>query len=279
MIRNKKTVTGFEYLQIENKSATAKIALQGGHLFHYQHHGKKPLLWLSKKSLFTNGKAIRGGIPICWPWFGKHRSNPELPQHGFARTSLFEFLESTEVDEYITEITLQLQSSEESLSLWPFTFQLFLHITVGPTLKVALTTRNCDSKSFTISSALHTYFAVSDISKVSVQGLDRIRYWDVLTNEIKRQQGDIQIREEVDRVYQKTTDTILLHDEDRTLQIVPEGSSSAVVWNPWQEKTKRMKDMQEDAYKTMLCIETANALEDEQELEAGKEHTLQVTLI
>lgn len=278
MITNKKTVTGFEYLEIENKSAIAKIALQGGHLFHYQQQGKKPLLWLSKKSHFTSGKAIRGGIPICWPWFGKHRSNPTLPQHGFARTSLFEFLESTEPDESITEITLQLQNSEETLSLWPFKFQLFLRITVGSTLKVALTTRNCDSKSFTISSALHTYFAVSDISKVSVQGLDTRTYWDALTNEIKAQKGDIQIREEVDRVYQKTTDTLLLCDRDRTLQITPEGSSSAVVWNPWQEKTNRMTDMQEDAYKTMLCIETANALEDARKLDSGKEHTLQVTL-
>ena len=278
MITNKTTATGFEYIEIENKSATARIALQGGHLFHYQQQGKKPLLWLSPKSHFEKGKAIRGGIPICWPWFGKHSSNPDLPQHGFARISSFEFLESTEPDEYTSTVVLQLQSSEETLPLWPFQFQLFLHITVGATLTVALTTRNCDSKSFTISSALHTYFSVSDINNISVQGLDTIGYWDALTDEIKIQKGDIQISEEVDRVYQKTTGPLLLRDSDRVVHISPEGSSSVVVWNPWIEKTRRMADMQEDAYKTMLCIETANAVEDSRNLGIGEEHTLQVVL-
>lgn len=278
MITNKTTASGFDYIEIENKSATARIALQGGHLFHYQQQGKKPLLWLSAKSHFEKGKAIRGGIPICWPWFGKQSSNPDLPQHGFARNSSFEFLESSEPDERTSTVVLQLQSSEKTLPIWPFQFQLFLYITVGAKLTVALTTRNCDTKSFKISSALHTYFSVSDISKVSVQGLDTIKYWDALTGEIKIQTGDIQISEEVDRVYQKTTGSLLLRDTDRTVNIIPEGSSSAVVWNPWIEKTQRMADMQEDAYKTMLCIETANAMEDSRTLVSGEEHTLQVTL-
>ncbi len=278
MITNKKTANGFAYIEIENKSASARIALQGGHLFHYQQQGEKPLLWLSQKSHFESGKAIRGGIPICWPWFGKNLTHKDLPQHGFARISPFELLESNEPDEHTSVVVLQLQSSEKTLLLWPFQFQLFLRITVGSTLKVALTTRNCDSQSFTVSSALHTYFAVSDISRVSVQGLNKVRYWDALTDQIKRQQGDVLIGEEVDRVYQKTTESLLLRDAVREVHIRPEGSSSAVIWNPWKEKTRRMADMQEDAYKTMLCIETANALEDARNVLAGEEHSLQVTL-
>jgi glucose-6-phosphate 1-epimerase len=278
MITSKKKANGFEYIEIENNSATARIALQGGHLFHYQQHGKKPLLWLSQKSHLETGKAIRGGIPICWPWFGRLPSAPDLPQHGFARTSSFALLESSEPDEHTSTVVFQLQNSRETLALWPFQFQLFLHITVGPTLKVALTTRNCDSKAFTISSALHTYFAVSDINKVFVQGLDSVKYWDALTDEIKNQKGAIQISEEVDRVYLKTTGPFLLRDTDRTVHVTTAGAFSAVVWNPWKEKTKRMADMQEDAYKSMLCIETANALEDARNLAVGEEHTLQVTL-
>ena len=278
MIINKKTTTGFEYIEIQNNSATAKVALQGGHLFHYQQRGKTPLLWLSEKSLFETGKAIRGGVPLCWPWFGKHPTDAGLPQHGFARTSLFELVESNEPDENTTEIILSFESSDRTLSLWPYQFKLLVHITIGRTLTVALTSRNCDTKPFTISSALHSYFAVSHINDVSVQGLEETEYLDALTGETKIQKGIIRISEEVDRVYQKTANTLLLLDGARTIWIVAEGSSSAVVWNPWKEKSMRMIDMQDDGYTTMLCIETANALGDARNLVPREEHTLKVTL-
>jgi glucose-6-phosphate 1-epimerase len=278
MITNKQNTNGFEYVEIQNKSATAKVALQGGHLFHYQQRGKKPLLWLSEKSLFKTGKAIRGGIPLCWPWFGKQSTDPSLPQHGFARTSPFELLESNEPDDHTTEIVLQLQSSARTLSLWPNQFQLLLRITIGPRLTLALTTRNSGSESLTITSALHSYFAVSSISYVSVEGLDQTGYWDALTGDTKTQHGSIRIDGEVDRVYQKTASPLLLLDKDRTIQIESEGSASAVVWNPWKDKSMRMADMPDDGYNTMLCIETANAREDVRTLAPGEEHTLKVTL-
>jgi glucose-6-phosphate 1-epimerase len=275
MLTNKTTANGFEYIEIENKSATAKIALQGGHLFHYQQQGRKPLLWVSKNSSFETAKAIRGGIPICWPWFGKHSTDSTLPQHGFARISPFELVEIKEPDENTTEVLLQLQSSTRTLALWPYQFRVLLRIIIAKALTVALTTRNCDTESFTISSALHSYFAVSHISNVSVQGLDKREYWDALTDDHKSQEGSVHISEEVDRVYQKVTKPLILHDLDNTVQITATGSSSAVVWNPWVDKSRRMTDMQNDAYQTMLCIETANALEDARELAPGDEHTLQ----
>ncbi len=277
MITNKHTTNGFEYIEIQNKSATAKVALQGGHLFHYQQQDKSPLLWLSDKSFFETGKAIRGGIPLCWPWFGKHSTNPELPQHGFARTSLFTLLESNEPDENTTELTLLFESSARTLALWPYKFRILLNITIGPTLTIALTTTNCDTETFTISSALHSYFAVSDIGDVTVQGLDKTEYWDALTDATKIQQDILRINEEVDRVYQRPNNSLLLLDGDRTVQINSKGSASAVIWNPWINKSKGMADMQDDSYKTMLCIETANALKDARKLASGEEHTLQVT--
>jgi len=275
MITKTKSSTGFEYIEIENNSATAKIALQGAHLLHYQQHDTPPLLWLSEKSHLESGKAIRGGIPICWPWFGKHSEDAALPQHGFARTTLFSLLETKETDEDTTELLLQLRSSVETLAFWPYEFEILVQITVGPTLTVALTTRNCDTKPFTITSALHSYFSVSHISNVSVQGLDKAEYWDSLTDKNKIQHGAIYISEEVDRVYQKVKDELTLQDRDRTIKISTKGSSSAVVWNPWSDKSKRMDDMQANAYETMLCIETANALADAQDLAPGEEHTLQ----
>ncbi|HIP82866.1 MAG TPA: D-hexose-6-phosphate mutarotase [Desulfocapsa sulfexigens] len=279
MIINKKTATGLEYIEIHNKSATAKVALQGGHLFHYQQQGKTPLLWLSEKSHFQTGKAIRGGIPLCWPWFGKHPADLDLPQHGFARTSFFRLVESNEPDKKTTELVLKFESSASTLSIWPYGFQLILRITVGPSLTVALTTINCDTKAFTISSALHTYFAVSSINAVSVQGLDETEYLDALTGETKIQRGIFRIKEEVDRIYQKTKSSFKIIDSDRVIQIISEGSSSVVVWNPWIDKSTRMADMQADDYKTMLCIETANAFKDARRLIPGEEHTLKVTLM
>ena len=275
MFIHKKTAKGFEYIVIENKSANAKVALQGGHLFHYQKHGSPPLLWLSGKSRFETGKAIRGGIPICWPWFGKHSTDATLPQHGFARTSLFELLEVTEPDENTTELLLQLQNSTETLALWPYQFKVLLHIIIAKTLTVALTSKNCGSKSFSITSALHSYFSVSHIDNVYIQGFDKTEYWDSLTDTNKIQQGDIRINEEMDRVYQNVTNGLTLQDRDRAINIAAKGSTSVVVWNPWIDKSKRMADMQNDAYKTMVCIETANALADARNLAQDEKHTLQ----
>jgi len=274
----KKIENGFEYIEVSNKSARAKIALQGAHLFHYEQEGKKPLLWLSETSFFEVGKVIRGGVPICWPWFGKHKIESSLPQHGFARNSLWELLDVNETGEDSTEVILQLKSSAESLKLWPYRFELLLRVTVARTLTIALTTKNCDEKAFEITSALHNYFAVANIDNVYVEGLDKTAYFDALTKENRIQRGNIYISEEVDRIYQEVHNPLTLHDQDRTVHICAEGSSSVVVWNPWIDKCARMSAMKDDVYKTMLCIETANALEDARTLVPGEEHTLKAII-
>ena len=278
MVEYKKFDNGFEYIEVSNKSARAKIARQGAHLFHYERVGRKPLLWLSESSFFETGKAIRGGVPICWPWFGKHAIESSLPQHGFARNVLWELLEVNETHPCCTEVTLQLKSSVESLQLWPYRFELLMRFTVGRTLTIALTTKNCDEQPFEITSALHSYFAVSDIEDVYVDGLDATAYFDALTGENRVQQGSVYIAEEVDRVYQNVQYPLTLHDRDRIVQIDGQGSSSAVVWNPWIDKCAGMGDMQDDGYRTMLCIETANALQDDCEIVPGEEHALKVAI-
>lgn len=274
MIEQKKLKNGFEYLEISNKKAHAKIALQGAHLFHYQRQGQNPLLWLSEKSFFEAGKAIRGGVPICWPWFGRHKTEKNLPQHGFARNVPWKLLEVREADACSTEITLQLTSSEKSLQLWPYRFELLLQITVCETLGISLTSKNCDNKTCEISSALHSYFAVTNIDNASVEGLENTLYFDALTNKSRTQKGLLSIAEEVDRIYQKVHNPLILHDQTRTVHIEATGSSSAVVWNPWIAKCAKINDMQDIGYQTMLCIETANVLEDARQLVPGEEHTL-----
>jgi len=278
MIKQKQYSNGFTYLEISNNSACARIAMQGAHLFHYERVGERPLLWLSSTSFLTQGKAIRGGIPICWPWFGKHPEKPKLPQHGFARNVTWDLVKAKETNPASTEITLQLRDSEQSLRLWPYRFTLLLQVTIAETLRLRLTTTNCNNTSFVLSAALHSYFAVSDIGEIFVQGLEDTRYFDALTKEEHIQQDAVRINEEVDRVYQDVHNPLVLHDRDRIVHINAAGSSSAVVWNPWQAKSCRMVDMPDDGYKTMLCIETANALEDARTLGPEKSHTLEVTL-
>ena len=276
MITIKKLSNGFEYLEIENSSATAKIALQGAHIFEYKRKMQDELFWLSEVSDFEFGKAIRGGVPICWPSFGLN--NPELPQHGFARTSLFECISSEEIDLNTTEVQLRLTHSEESLKLWNYKFELVLKVTISDNLTIELKTTNKDNKEFKLTQALHSYFKLSDISNAVVKGLDNKPCFDALTNETNIQNGDITFNQEFDKVFQKVDSEIILQDKEKTISINNEGSSSVVVWNPWIEKCKRMSAMKDDAYKEFVCIESANAFEDFVILKFNQSYTLKVTI-
>ncbi|MFT5836445.1 MAG: glucose-6-phosphate 1-epimerase [Sulfurimonas sp.] len=265
-----------DIIEVSNNSASAKIALQGAHVFHYARKDEEPLLWLSEISDFEETKAIRGGVPICWPAFGMN--NPNLPQHGFARTSMFKHVSTKDLDANTTEVILILKHSQETFTLWPYKFELELKVIVSDTLTMELTTKNIDDKTFKITQALHTYFGVSHISDAKIKGLDKNPYLDALTNENLIQNGDILFEEEVDRVYQEVNSEILLRDKDRTISIKNEGSSSVVVWNPWIEKGKRMSAMRDEAYRDFVCIESANAFDDFVEIKPNNSHTLKAVI-
>lgn len=276
MIELKKLTNGFEYLEISNNSATTKIALQGAHIFEYKRSGEKNLFWLSEISDFEEGRAIRGGVPICWPSFGMN--NPDLPQHGFARTSLFEFVTSNEIDSNTTEIELRLMHSEETLKLWNYKFELVFKVTISDKLTMELQTTNLSEKEFTLTQALHSYFKLSDISNAVVKGLNKKPCLDALTSKRSLQDGDITFKQEFDKVYQKVESEIVLQDKDKTINIKNEGSSSVVVWNPWIEKCKRMSAMKDEAYKEFVCIESANAFEDFKVLQPNESHILKAII-
>lgn len=277
MITHKKLANGFSYIEVKNSSAEAKVALQGAHIFHYAREGEEPILWLSEVSDFEYGKAIRGGVPVCWPWFG-FNEDKSLPQHGFARISMWEFVFGDEVDERTTTLTFRLTHNEKTLVMWHYKFELELKITISSVLTMELKTTNLDDKSCEISQALHTYFAISDISRVAIKGLDKKPYLDALTYKYEVQNGDISFNQEVDRVYQEVDSEIVLKDKNREIHIKNQGSSSVVVWNPWIEKTSRMSAMQEDAYKWMLCIESANAFDDARIIKPNESHALKATI-
>ncbi|MBU1928221.1 D-hexose-6-phosphate mutarotase [bacterium] len=276
MITGKQLENGFEYIEVRNEKSCANIALQGAHVFHYAHKDQEPILWLSAESEFEFGKAIRGGVPICWPSFGMN--NPNLPQHGFARTFMFELMDCTEIDENNSEVNLRLRESKESFAFWPYKFELEVKIRISDTLEISLTTTNKDNNSLTLTSALHSYFNISHIENIVIEGLENKPYLDALTGKTQLQNAAIRFNEEYDCAYQEVDGEIILRDKERNISIKNEGSSSVVVWNPWIDKCARMSGMNPEAYKEFVCIESANAFDDFKILKPNESHTLKATL-
>ncbi|MEM7126118.1 MAG: D-hexose-6-phosphate mutarotase [Chloroflexota bacterium] len=262
---------------IRNSVAQAEVYLQGAHVTSFQPIGSEPVLWLSEDSLFQAGKAIRGGIPVIWPWFGPHPTEETKPQHGFARIMSWSIREARALSQGETLLRLGLSSSTETRAIWPQDFDLTLDITVGVALTVALTAHNQGRESIEVSGALHTYFRVDDVGYIQVEGLESRSYLDKVTGyNRKHQVGPILIDQEVDRIYLETEDECQIVDPlmKRQIHIDKAGSCSTVVWNPWQERAQQMSDFPDDGYKTMVCVETANAAEDVRQIEPGEGHTL-----
>lgn len=267
---------GSPLVEISTSHGSASVALHGGHVLHYTPYNQKPVLWMSEKAVFSPGKAIRGGIPVCWPWFGPHPSNPELPAHGLARVSNW-VVTSTDQNDDSVSIEMELQSDESSLALWPHLFVLTIRITLGKSLNVALTAHNNGGEAMICSAALHSYFAISDISQIQITGLEGTRFRDQLDNDqIKVDHSAITIDQEVDRVYHDTDSTCKIIDSNwkRRITVAKSGSNSTVVWNPWITKSARMADFGDDEYLTMVCVETTNADADTITIRPGEKHTL-----
>jgi len=261
---------------ISNKYADAEIYLHGGHLTHFQPKNTQAVIWMSKQALFTKDKAIRGGIPICWPWFGPHATDSNLPQHGFVRTSEWSVIASESLADGCTRLCLGLEGDGTN-RLWTHSFELVLVITVGTQLQLALTAMNTGSNAIELGAAFHTYFAVDDSSTIRISGLDGCQYLDKPDNyALKNQHGDICITGEIDRVYLETLNDCAIDDPvlKRKIIVSKEGSASTIVWNPWVKNAKAMADFNDDGYQSMVCIESANAADDVRVLEPGECHTL-----
>jgi len=266
---------------IENQHATAAIALQGAHVVAFHPRGHASVLWTSSLSRYELGKAIRGGIPVCWPWFGPHPNEHLLPAHGFVRTSLWTVLGSAISDTGSTELRLGLADNEATQALWPYSFQLELIVTVGQALDVELVVRNTGSEAFTYSGALHHYFRVSDVTAISIHGLEGSTYIDkVDAQQRKEQHGPVMIAAEIDHIYLNTSAPCIIADPGlgRKIEISKSGSHSTVVWNPWQAKAQQLVDFGDHEYKGMVCVETANAGDDTITVVADAEHRLRSSI-
>lgn len=265
--------------RLTHGAAQVIVALHGAQVLAWNLDGVG-LLWLSPTARIRAGKGIRGGIPVCWPWFADHATDATKPAHGFVRHRAWSVAATNATPDAVS-ITLATAATDADQHLWPHRAAVRLTVTLGATLSLALETTNTGPASCPLTEALHTYFRVSDIANAQVTGLDGCTYLDKLEGfTSKTQSGPIGFAGEVDRIYLGDTGAIAIHDAGsrRTLHIGGTGSRSAVVWNPWTDKTARLGDMgSPDAFRQMLCVETANAGTDVVTLMPGDTHTLGVT--
>jgi glucose-6-phosphate 1-epimerase len=257
----------------------------------YQRQGEQPLIWPNPEAVFKQGKGIRTGVPVCWPWFGVFDRNPHSVKamrqsdqpagaHGFVRTARWE-LAGTTIEGDALRVDLVLPVPAGGFPGWPHQVDLKLSLLLDDQLHIHLTSHNRGTDTVSLSQALHTYFAVSDVRNVQVEGLDGLAYIDTADGwSNKQQSGLLHFTAETDRIYLNTPAQLNIVDKDwqRRLQLTSRGSNSTVIWNPWTERAKAFDDMADDGWQGMLCIETANVLDDVVSLAPGESHTLGVSI-
>ncbi len=279
-LRFSEDASGLRLAEIENPLACARLCLQGAQLLTWRPRTSSiPVVWLSDAVKLSPGKSGHSGVPICWPWFGNHASESAYPAHGFARTSDWEIIESSLDSTGATHITLRLLASNQWQENWPHSATLELSLIIGETLKMALTTSNTGNEAFVITEALHTYFQVGDIERARVTGLAAVTFADKVQNYARGvQQADLSFTGEFDRVYLDTESVCVIEDPvlRRRIHVNKSGSRSTVVWTPWQEKGDKMGDLGVEGWRHLLCVESANAMENDVTVPAGGTHTLAV---
>ena len=270
---------GIPLIEIQNEQASALISQLGANLLSWIPKGEQEIIWLSEQARFEVGKSIRGGVPVCWPWFGAHHANSNYPAHGFARAACWQIEQTMALEDGASYIRFSLQPQPENHPMWPPHTRVELAISVGKKLRMELTSYNEGDHSIIISQALHTYFRVGDVRQVLLHGLNETDYLDKLDSfKRKQQHGSLVFNEEVDRIYLNTTSACVIEDKalNREISITKGGSHSTVVWNPWQETADRMGDLGEQGYTRMLCVESSNAADDVVNIGAGQKHRLWV---
>lgn len=271
---------GLLFADFDNTLATASLCLQGAHLVTFRPKTQlEPVVWVSNLAKYLPGKSIRGGVPVCWPWFGAHKTEAGFPGHGFARTVMWAVTDTATLASGETQISLVLEDNAQSLAQWPHATRVELTATVGTSLKVSLTTTNLGDLPIEIGEALHTYLQIGDIGEILIGGLDGCEYLDKVDGGARKtQSGTITCSGEVDRVYVNTAATCVITDTrlKRRLIVEKSGSNSTVVWTPWTEKADKMGDFGPDGWRKMVCVESANAADNVVTLPAGQSHSLTV---
>jgi glucose-6-phosphate 1-epimerase len=277
--------------QVSTPHGVARIARQGAQLLSYVDSEGRPLIWLSEKAAYKKGQPLRGGVPVCWPWFGDYQRNPQsvrdtvraeadVPAHGLVRGLDWD-LTDQRVGPDAVEVVFTFDATRD-MAPWRHPVILTLTMRFAESVTLTLSIRNLGEQALTQSLALHTYLAVGDSRSVTITGLEDVRYIDTVggTWREKMQSGAIAVESETDRIYLGGKGCIVVHDPAwrRCIHVVSQHSESAVVWNPWIEKSRRLSQFSEDDWQRMVCVETARLMEDALVVAPGATGTVSVSL-
>lgn len=277
--------------EIRHGKAKAIILEQGAHLVSYGIEGEMPIIWDNPNAVFEKGVAVRGGIPVCWPWFGDIAWNAKQiesmcsgfdmpPFHGLVRNVDWQ-LESMHATDDGTCITFHCETTPDQATCWQHHARLLLSFTIGHTLTLQLKTENLGTKDIAVSQALHTYYAVSNAERLRFEGLSGVEYFDVLDGwKRKLQQEEPVITEEITRAYTQTPDRLTIEDQgwNRRIIVSTQGTRSAILWNPWKERARLLDQYQADSWKNMVCLETARLADDLLLLAPGETDTMTLNI-
>jgi len=273
---------GLERVRVSGPRADAEIYLQGGHVTHWQPHGAAPVLFLSRRAAYAPGKAIRGGVPVIFPWFGPHATDPTKPMHGFARSRAWRLITSGPGPDGAVIVELGLEDDDATRALWPARFALRYRVAIGEALTMELATTNTSSTPFAFEAALHTYLSVGDVERIGIAGLEHTTYIDKVDAMTRKRHGAdaLRLTGETDRVFLGTTARCVVTDPALTRRLVVDksGSATTVVWNPWATKGADIADLEPEGWRRMVCVETANAAEDAITLAPGARHVMSATI-
>lgn len=270
---------GLPCLQVEHPVGQGEFYLDGATLTGWRPDGHAPVLWLSPHSRFAAGEPIRGGVPLCFPWFASGAAGDRNPSHGFARIRRWDVL-GVQADDEGVRIRARLTDDEVTRALWPHKFEAVYQVHLGRSLGLELSVQNTGTESFAFEEALHTYLAVGDVAGVLVNGLEGTPFVDKLDplRAERAEAAPIRIAGSIDRLYHANAEPVQVVDAARTLTLAKTGSETTVVWNPWSEGSDRMADLGADDWPWFVCVETANTGPDAVTLESGQEHRMRATI-
>lgn len=266
-------------IEIANAHGRATLTTHGATLLSYVPTGGEDVLWVSETAVYDGTKPVRGGVPVCWPWFGPHPTEPSKGAHGVARHQVWEVETVQSLSRGATQVVLSLSPNAATRALWPHEFKLDLAVTLGEELRVELTGHNLSGEEWTISEALHTYFRVAEAEGLTIRGLEGTRYFDKNRDFAEFTQGEpLSLDPPMDCVYVDHTGSVVIEDGGRKIEIGKQNSASTIVWNPGAEGVKAFADMPDDQYHRMVCVEAGNALGNSYQLAPGEKHTLGMTI-
>lgn len=237
-------------------------------------HDDVPVVWVSKHAQYLTDQAIRGGVPVIWPWFADGPAGDMKPAHGLLRTACWRLVEA-QSHRLTWEIDQNDLKSQPGVDTFEQDFKAQLQVQVDGGLSIGLTVHNTGERALSYEAALHTYLHVADVQAVTITGLDGTDFFDKVTQQSQRQRGDVVLTEQTDRIYHASgvvtvSDPVL----ERDIAVASPTGSHTVLWNPWREKAAGMSDLGDEEWSQMVCVESARLGADQVVLRPGESHTL-----